>query len=157
MVNIFNFVYLGSLILRIYLSRLFRKLKMFQFLKEYPLNLIYNERKKMKMYASYATITITSEVSSNQKVTQAITCKNQAIEIYLESSSEHLCLVCYCIQTKYNFILNILVSHQQFLKKSCLSTWRLMGVNVYFIICFYTFVCILYYTFYSRYKKDYLK
>jgi len=60
----------GSLILRISLSRLFTKLKMFQFLKEYPLELTYNERKKMKMYASYVNITITSEVSSNQKLTQ---------------------------------------------------------------------------------------
>lgn len=68
----FNFVYLGSLILRISLSRLFRKLKMFQFLKEYPLKLINNERNKMKMYASYVHITITSEVSSNQKLTQVI-------------------------------------------------------------------------------------
>lgn len=49
----FNFVYLGSLILRIHFSRLFRKLKMFQFLKEHLLKLTYDERKNRKcMYAS---------------------------------------------------------------------------------------------------------
>lgn len=67
----FNFVYLGSLILRIRFSRLFRKLKMFQFLKEHLLKLIYDERKNRKcMYASCVNITITFEVSSNQKFTE---------------------------------------------------------------------------------------
>lgn len=145
----FNFVYLGSLILRIYLSRLFTKLKMFQFLKEYPLELIYNERKKMKMYASYVNITITSEVSSNQKLTQVRIRPLKYIWKALQNTYVQNVTSCVkAVRIRLNIIvLNIPVSQQQFLKKSCLSTWRLMHVNVYFVL--YVFIFCMY-TFYNR-------